>query len=79
MTTLTVTARGQVTFCNDVLQHLGVRPFDFSDGASPWRARWFASIFNATTNQPTIRATKVRLSTPASNTNQAIMELKTRT
>ena len=26
MTTLTVTARGQVTFCKDVLQHLGVRP-----------------------------------------------------
>ena len=26
MTTLTVTARGQVTFRRDVLQHLGVRP-----------------------------------------------------
>ncbi len=26
MTTLTVTARGQVTFRKDVLQHLGVRP-----------------------------------------------------
>ncbi len=25
-TTLTVTARGQVTFSKDVLQHLGVRP-----------------------------------------------------
>jgi AbrB family looped-hinge helix DNA binding protein len=26
MTTLTVTARGQVTFLKDVLQHLGIRP-----------------------------------------------------
>ncbi len=26
MTTLTVTARGQVTFRRDVLQHLGIRP-----------------------------------------------------
>ena len=26
MTTLTVTARGQVTFRKDVLKHLGVRP-----------------------------------------------------
>jgi bifunctional DNA-binding transcriptional regulator/antitoxin component of YhaV-PrlF toxin-antitoxin module len=26
MTTLTVTARGQVTFRKDVLQHLGIRP-----------------------------------------------------
>lgn len=26
MTTLTVTARGQVTFRKDVLQHLGVKP-----------------------------------------------------
>jgi bifunctional DNA-binding transcriptional regulator/antitoxin component of YhaV-PrlF toxin-antitoxin module len=28
MTTLTVTARGQVTFRKDVLHHLGVRPGD---------------------------------------------------
>ncbi|MDR2839022.1 MAG: AbrB/MazE/SpoVT family DNA-binding domain-containing protein [Azonexus sp.] len=28
MTTLTVTARGQVTFRKDVLQHLGIRPGD---------------------------------------------------
>lgn len=28
MTTLTVTARGQVTFRKDVLQHLGLRPGD---------------------------------------------------
>ncbi len=28
MTTLTVTARGQVTFRKDVLQHLGVQPGD---------------------------------------------------
>lgn len=28
MTTLTVTARGQVTFRKEVLQHLGVRPGD---------------------------------------------------
>lgn len=26
MTTLTVTARGQVTFRKDVLQHMGIRP-----------------------------------------------------
>jgi antitoxin PrlF len=26
MTILTVTERGQVTFCKDVLQHLGIRP-----------------------------------------------------
>jgi len=26
MTTLTITARGQVTFRKDVLQHLGIRP-----------------------------------------------------
>ncbi|MER8576255.1 AbrB/MazE/SpoVT family DNA-binding domain-containing protein [Mesorhizobium sp. M1338] len=26
MTTLTVTARGQVTFRKDVMQHLGIRP-----------------------------------------------------
>jgi antitoxin PrlF len=26
MTTLTVTARGQVTFRKDVLQHLGIKP-----------------------------------------------------
>jgi len=26
MTTLTVTARGQVTFRKDILQHLGIRP-----------------------------------------------------
>jgi AbrB family looped-hinge helix DNA binding protein len=26
MTTLTVTARGQVTFRKDVLEHLGIRP-----------------------------------------------------
>ena len=26
MTTLTVTARGQVTFLRDVLRHLGIRP-----------------------------------------------------
>jgi bifunctional DNA-binding transcriptional regulator/antitoxin component of YhaV-PrlF toxin-antitoxin module len=26
MTTLTITARGQVTFRRDVLQHLGIRP-----------------------------------------------------
>ncbi len=26
MTTLTLTARGQVTFRKDVLQHLGIRP-----------------------------------------------------
>ncbi len=26
MTTLTVTARGQVTFRKDVLQHIGIRP-----------------------------------------------------
>jgi bifunctional DNA-binding transcriptional regulator/antitoxin component of YhaV-PrlF toxin-antitoxin module len=28
MTTLTVTARGRVTFRNEVLQHLGVKPGD---------------------------------------------------
>ncbi|GAB0116583.1 AbrB/MazE/SpoVT family DNA-binding domain-containing protein [Acidisoma sp. 7E03] len=28
MTTLTVTARGQVTFRKDVLNHLGIRPGD---------------------------------------------------
>jgi bifunctional DNA-binding transcriptional regulator/antitoxin component of YhaV-PrlF toxin-antitoxin module len=28
MTTLTVTARGQVTFRKDVLKHLGIRPGD---------------------------------------------------
>jgi AbrB family looped-hinge helix DNA binding protein len=28
MTTLTVTARGQLTFRKDVLQHLGLRPGD---------------------------------------------------
>ena len=28
MTTLTVTARGQVTFRKDVLQHLGIKPGD---------------------------------------------------
>lgn len=28
MTTLTVTARGQVTFRKDVLSHLGIRPGD---------------------------------------------------
>jgi bifunctional DNA-binding transcriptional regulator/antitoxin component of YhaV-PrlF toxin-antitoxin module len=28
MSTLTVTARGQVTFRKDVLQHLGIRPGD---------------------------------------------------
>jgi len=28
MTTLTITARGQVTFRKEVLQHLGVRPGD---------------------------------------------------
>ncbi len=28
MTTLTVTARGQVTFRKDVLHHLGIRPGD---------------------------------------------------
>ena len=28
MTTLTVTARGQVTFRRDVLNHLGIRPGD---------------------------------------------------
>jgi len=28
MTTLTVTARGQVTFRRDVLQHLGIQPGD---------------------------------------------------
>ncbi|MFA7495041.1 MAG: AbrB/MazE/SpoVT family DNA-binding domain-containing protein [Acidithiobacillus sp.] len=28
MATLTVTARGQVTFRKDVLQHLGIRPGD---------------------------------------------------
>lgn len=28
MTTLTVTAKGQVTFRKDVLQHLGVKPGD---------------------------------------------------
>jgi bifunctional DNA-binding transcriptional regulator/antitoxin component of YhaV-PrlF toxin-antitoxin module len=28
MTTLTVTAKGQVTFRKDVLQHLGIRPGD---------------------------------------------------
>ena len=28
MTTLTVTARGQVTFKKDVLKHLGIRPGD---------------------------------------------------
>ncbi len=28
MTTLTVTARGQVTFRKDVLQHLGLKPGD---------------------------------------------------
>ena len=28
MTTLTVTARGQVTFRKEVLQHLGIRPGD---------------------------------------------------
>ena len=28
MTTLTVTARGQVTFRKDVLEHLGVKPGD---------------------------------------------------
>lgn len=28
MTTLTVTARGQITFRKDVLKHLGVRPGD---------------------------------------------------
>ena len=28
MTTLTVTARGQVTFRKDVLQHLGIEPGD---------------------------------------------------
>ena len=28
MTVLTVTARGQVTFRKDVLQHLGIRPGD---------------------------------------------------
>jgi bifunctional DNA-binding transcriptional regulator/antitoxin component of YhaV-PrlF toxin-antitoxin module len=28
MTTLTVTARGQVTFKKDVLQHLGIQPGD---------------------------------------------------
>jgi bifunctional DNA-binding transcriptional regulator/antitoxin component of YhaV-PrlF toxin-antitoxin module len=28
MTTLTVTARGQVTFRKDVLQHLGIQPGD---------------------------------------------------
>jgi len=28
MSTLTVTARGQVTFKKDVLQHLGIRPGD---------------------------------------------------
>ncbi len=26
MTTLTVTARGQVTFCKEVLKHLGTKP-----------------------------------------------------
>lgn len=31
MTILTVTARGQVTFRKDVLQHLGVRPGDKID------------------------------------------------
>src|SRR3990172_5116493 len=31
MTTLTVTARGQVTFRKDVLQHLGIRPGDQID------------------------------------------------
>ena len=31
MTTLTVTARGQVTFRKDVLQHLGVKPGDQID------------------------------------------------
>jgi bifunctional DNA-binding transcriptional regulator/antitoxin component of YhaV-PrlF toxin-antitoxin module len=31
MTTLTVTARGQVTFRKDVLQHLGIRPGDKID------------------------------------------------
>ena len=28
MTTLTVTARGQVTFRKDILQHIGIRPGD---------------------------------------------------
>ena len=28
MTTLTVTARGQVTFRRDILEHLGIRPGD---------------------------------------------------
>ena len=28
MTTLTVTARGQVTFKKDVLQHMGIKPGD---------------------------------------------------
>lgn len=28
MTTLTVTARGQVTFRKEILQHLGIRPGD---------------------------------------------------
>jgi bifunctional DNA-binding transcriptional regulator/antitoxin component of YhaV-PrlF toxin-antitoxin module len=31
MTTLTVTARGQVTFRKDVLQHLGIKPGDQID------------------------------------------------
>ncbi len=31
MTTLTVTARGQVTFRKDVLQHLGIKPGDKID------------------------------------------------
>lgn len=44
MTTLTVTARGQVTFPKDVLQHLGIRPGERiklekqSDGAVAVRA-----------------------------------------
>ena len=31
MTTLTVTAKGQVTFRKDVLQHLGIKPGDKID------------------------------------------------
>ena len=44
MTTLTVTARGQVTFRKEVLQHLGIKPGEriemdlLPDGRAAWRS-----------------------------------------
>ena len=53
MTTLTVTARGQVTFRKEVLQHLGIQPGDriqvdlLPDGRAELRAAEGKSSFEA--------------------------------